>query len=37
MLTFRRLLANAVPDAKRAILAAKVEDMLITAVRQIAF
>ncbi|HWG04118.1 MAG TPA: M3 family oligoendopeptidase, partial [Beijerinckiaceae bacterium] len=37
MLTFRKLLAQAAPEAKRAMLAAKVEDMLNTVVRQIAF
>jgi oligoendopeptidase F len=37
MLTFRSLLANAGPDQRRAMLAAKVEDMLNTVVRQIAF
>ncbi len=37
MLTFRKLLANAEPETKRAMLAAKVEDMLNTVVRQIAF
>jgi oligoendopeptidase F len=37
MLTFRSLLANAEPAQRRAMLAAKVEDMLNTVVRQIAF
>jgi oligoendopeptidase F len=37
MLTFRSLLAQAGPDQKRAMLAAKVEDMINTVVRQIAF
>ncbi|MGY6410578.1 MAG: M3 family oligoendopeptidase [Alkalilacustris sp.] len=38
MLTFRRLLANAKTDAERkTLLAGKVEDMLNTVVRQIAF
>ena len=37
MLTFRALLATAEPAARRAMLAAKVEDMLNTVVRQIAF
>ena len=37
MLTFRRLLQRAAPDQRRAMLAAKVEDMLNTVVRQIAF
>ena len=37
MLTFRALLAQAGPDQRRAMLAAKVEDMINTVVRQIAF
>jgi oligoendopeptidase F len=37
MLTFRRLLDQAGADQRRAMLAAKVEDMLNTVVRQIAF
>jgi len=37
MLTFRSLLAQAAPEQKRAMLAAKVEDMINTVVRQIAF
>jgi oligoendopeptidase F len=37
MLTFRRLLAAADPRQRRAMLAAKVEDMINTVVRQIAF
>ena len=37
MLTFRSLLASAQPAQRRAMLAAKVEDMLNTVVRQIAF
>ena len=37
MLTFRALLAEAGPDQRRAMLAAKVEDMINTVVRQIAF
>ncbi|MBM9594833.1 M3 family oligoendopeptidase [Roseitranquillus sediminis] len=38
MLTFRRLLANAADDAERKVLlAGKVEDMINTVVRQIAF
>ncbi len=37
MLTFRALLKSAAPDQRRAMLAAKVEDMLNTVVRQIAF
>ena len=37
MLTFRALLSSAEPAARRAMLAAKVEDMLNTVVRQIAF
>ena len=37
MLTFRALLANAGADQRRAMLAAKVEDMINTVVRQIAF
>ncbi len=37
MLTFRSMLANSAPDQRRAMLAAKVEDMLNTVVRQIAF
>jgi oligoendopeptidase F len=37
MLTFRKLLANAGPKERRAMLAAKVEDMINTVVRQIAF
>jgi oligoendopeptidase F len=37
MLTFRSLLASAPPAQRRAMLAAKVEDMLNTVVRQIAF
>jgi oligoendopeptidase F len=37
MLTFRRLLAAAEPRQRRAMLAAKVEDMINTVVRQIAF
>jgi oligoendopeptidase F len=37
MLTFRRLLANAARKERKAMLAAKVEDMLNTVVRQIAF
>jgi oligoendopeptidase F len=37
MLTFQALLAGADPSQKRAMLAAKVEDMINTVVRQIAF
>jgi oligoendopeptidase F len=37
MLTFRKLLANAGPRERKAMLAAKVEDMINTVVRQIAF
>jgi oligoendopeptidase F len=37
MLTFRKLLANAEPKQRKAMLAAKVEDMINTVVRQIAF
>jgi oligoendopeptidase F len=37
MLTFRKLLANAAPKERKAMLAAKVEDMINTVVRQIAF
>jgi oligoendopeptidase F len=37
MLTFRKLLASSGPQERRAMLAAKVEDMLNTVVRQIAF
>ncbi len=37
MLTFRKLLANADPKQRKAMLAAKVEDMINTVVRQIAF
>ena len=37
MLTFRALLASAPPAERRAMLASKVEDMLNTVVRQIAF
>ncbi len=37
MLTFRALLAAAPPEQRRTMLAAKVEDMLNTVVRQIAF
>jgi len=37
MLTFRSLLAQAGPEQRRAMLAAKVEDMINTVVRQIAF
>ncbi len=37
MLTFRALLASAGPDQRRAMLASKVEDMINTVVRQIAF
>ena len=37
MLTFRELLASTEPKERRAMLAAKVEDMLNTVVRQIAF
>jgi oligoendopeptidase F len=37
MLTFRRLLANAGKKERKAMLAAKVEDMINTVVRQIAF
>jgi oligoendopeptidase F len=37
MLTFRRLLANADHKQRKAMLAAKVEDMINTVVRQIAF
>jgi oligoendopeptidase F len=37
MLTFRKLLANAGEKERKAMLAAKVEDMLNTVVRQIAF
>ncbi len=37
MLTFRKLLKAAAPDQRRAMLASKVEDMLNTVVRQIAF
>jgi len=37
MLTFRKLLANAEKKERKAMLAAKVEDMINTVVRQIAF
>jgi oligoendopeptidase F len=37
MLTFRKLLANADKKQRKAMLAAKVEDMINTVVRQIAF
>ena len=37
MLTFRRMLANAGKKERKAMLAAKVEDMINTVVRQIAF
>jgi oligoendopeptidase F len=37
MLTFKKLLANADPKQRKAMLAAKVEDMINTVVRQIAF
>ena len=37
MLTFRTLLADSGPEQRRAMLAAKVEDMINTVVRQIAF
>ncbi len=37
MLTFRTLLAQSGPEQRRAMLAAKVEDMINTVVRQIAF
>ena len=37
MLTFRRLLANADDKQRKAMLAAKVEDMINTVVRQVAF
>ncbi len=37
MLTFQAMLKTAPPEARRALLAAKVEDMLNTVVRQIAF
>src|SRR6202011_1457735 len=37
MLTFRKLLANADKRQRKAMLAAKVEDMINTVVRQIAF
>jgi oligoendopeptidase F len=37
MLTFKRLLANAEAKQRKAMLAAKVEDMINTVVRQIAF
>ncbi|WP_340109930.1 M3 family oligoendopeptidase [Pikeienuella sp. HZG-20] len=37
MLTFKRLLAAAGPEKRRALLASKVEDMINTVVRQIAF
>src|SRR5437868_9804296 len=37
MLTFRKLLANADNEQRKAMLAAKVEDMINTVVRQIAF
>ncbi|MFV0473875.1 MAG: M3 family oligoendopeptidase [Pikeienuella sp.] len=37
MLTFRRLLAEAAPERRRALLASKVEDMINTVVRQVAF
>ncbi len=37
MLTFRKLLANVEPKQRKAMLAAKVEDMINTVVRQIAF
>jgi oligoendopeptidase F len=37
MLTFKRLLANAEPKQRKAMLAAKVEDMINTVVRQVAF
>jgi oligoendopeptidase F len=37
MLTFKKLLANAEPRQRKAMLSAKVEDMINTVVRQIAF
>jgi oligoendopeptidase F len=37
MLTFKRLLADSDPKARKALLAGKVEDMINTVVRQIAF
>ncbi len=37
MLTFRKMLAAAAPEKKKAMLAGKVEDMINTVVRQIAF
>src|SRR3989440_759024 len=37
MLTFKRLLANAEPKQRKVMLAAKVEDMINTVVRQVAF
>src|SRR5712671_3444864 len=37
MLTFKKLLANVEPKQRKAMLAAKVEDMINTVVRQIAF
>ena len=37
MLTFRRMLANAGRKERKAMLAAKVEDMINTVIRQIAF
>ena len=37
MLTFKKLLAAAAPEKKKALLAGKVEDMINTVVRQIAF
>jgi oligoendopeptidase F len=37
MLTFKKLLANAEPKQRKAMLAAKVEDMINTVVRQVAF
>jgi len=37
MLTFRKLLADANPKTRKAMLAAKVEDMINTVVRQVAF
>ena len=37
MLTFKRLLAAAAPEKRKAMLASKVEDMINTVVRQIAF
>jgi oligoendopeptidase F len=37
MLTFKKLLANVEPKQRKAMLAAKVEDMINTVVRQVAF